>query len=219
MRNHLKYAAIVGAIMAPVTTVAAVGTASAHGGGVGRSSAFGISANGLLNIPQTPAVSSASRPKTSSLVSLPGNPLVRLSVLRAHAAPGRAEASVVDLKIAKAAISPKAILSAKLISARCEDGDGVSRLVDVRLAGRRIQAAATPNSTLTVPIDGLAGARLTINKQVRNPDGTLSVTALELAIQALGQSQTIDISSATCAGLPNEAPKPHPVPSDLPVTG
>jgi hypothetical protein len=217
MRNQVKYAAIVGVIMVPLTTAAA--TASADSGGVGRSSAYGIAATGLVNIPATPAVSSVSRPDTASLASLPGNPLVRLSVLRAHAAPGRAEASVVDLTIAKAAISPKAILSAKLISARCEDGEGVSRLVDVRLAGHRIRPAATPNGTLTVPIDGLAGARVTVNKQVRNPDGSLSVTALELAIQALGQSQTIDISSATCAGAPDEAPPPHPVPSDLPVTG
>ena len=59
----------------------------------------------------------------------------------------------------------------------------------------------------------------------RNPDGSTTVTALELYVQALGKSQTIDVSSATCAGRTgaegggDEAPRPHPVPSDLPVTG
>ncbi|GAB2806107.1 hypothetical protein GCM10027176_08820 [Actinoallomurus bryophytorum] len=221
MRKHVKYGAILGALAAPVAVAAIIVPASATGGGA-VSSAFGLSANGLLSVPQTPSVSSASHPNTKSLLSLPGNPLVRFSVLRTKAVPGHAEASVVDLKIAKAAISPKAVLSAKLITARCDDGAGSSRLVDVRLAGRAIQAGASPNSRITVPIEGLGGVQVTVNKQVRNPDGGVTVTALELAVQALGKSQVIDISSATCANAPaapGEAPKPVPVPSDLPVTG
>jgi hypothetical protein len=131
--------------------------------------------------------------------------------------PGHAAASVADLRIAKAAISPNAVLSAKLITAKCDDGVGLSHLVDVRLAGHAIQAGASPNSRITVPVEGLGGVQVTINKQVRNPDGSITVTALELAARALGRSQAIDISSATCAG--GEAPRPTPVPSDLPVTG
>jgi hypothetical protein len=222
MRKHVKYGAILGALAAPVAVAAVVVPASATGGGGAVSSAFGLSANGLLSIPQTPSVSSASPPSTKSLVSLPGNPLVRFSVLRTKAVPGHAEASVVDLKVAKAAISPKAVLSAKLITARCDDGAGSSRLVDARLAGRAIQAGASPNSRITVPIEGLGGVQVTVNKQVRNPDGGVTITALELAVEALGKSQVIDISSATCANAPaapGEAPKPVPVPSDLPVTG
>jgi hypothetical protein len=223
MRKHLKYGAIVGALAAPVAAaavVAAVPAASATSGDGASSAAFGISATGLLNIPQTPAVTSASRRNTRSVASLPGTPLVRLSLLRTSAVPGHSEASVADLKIAKAAISPKAVLSAKLITAKCDDGAGSSRLVDVRLAGRSIQAGGSPNSTLTVPVEGLGGVQVTVNKQVRNPDGSVTITGLELAVQALGKSQTIDISSATCAGqAPGEAPKPVPVPSDLPVTG
>jgi hypothetical protein len=221
MRKHVKYGAILGAFAAPVAVAAIVVPAAATGGG-GVSSAFGLSADGLLSIPQTPSVSSASHPNARSLLSLPGNPLVRFSVLRTKAVPGHAEASVVDLKVAKAAISPNAVLSAKLITARCDDGAGSSRLVDVRLAGRAIQAGASPNSRLTVPVEGLGGVQVTVNKQVRNPDGTVTITALELAVEALGKSQVIDISSATCANgpaAPGEAPKPVPVPSDVPVTG
>jgi hypothetical protein len=215
MRQHLKYAAMAGILLTPI---GAVGSASATSGR-SPSSAFGISASGPLSIPRTPSVSSASRPNTKSLTSLPGNPPVQLAIVRTRATPGHAEASVVDLRIAKAAIIPTAVLSAKLITAGCDGGSGRSRLVDVRLAGRSIQAGASPNSRLTVPVQGLGGMAVTINKQVRNGDGTLTVTALELAVQALGKSQTIDISSVTCAGAPGEAPKPTPVPSDLPVTG
>jgi hypothetical protein len=164
-------------------------------------------------------VSSADRPNTKSIASLPGNPLVHLSVVRVKAVAGHSEASVADLKVAKAAISPKAVLSAKLIAARCDDGAGSSRLVDVRLAGRGIQAGGSPNSRLTVPVEGLGDVQVTVNKQVRNADGTVTVTGLELAVRALGKSQVVDISSATCAGAPGEAPRPTPVPSDLPVTG
>ena len=216
MRGHLKYAAIAGAVAAPLAVAAVAGPASATGGG-DVSSAYGISASGLLNIPRTPVVTSDSRPSTRSVVSLPGNPLVRLSVMRTRAVPGHAEASVVDLRIAKAAISPGSVLSAKLIAARCDGGAGSSRLVDVRLAGRAIEAGTSPNSSLVVPVEGLGGVQVTINKQVRNPDGTTTITALELAVRALGRSQVVDISSATCAG--GEAPRPSPVPSDLPVTG
>jgi hypothetical protein len=228
MRTHfIKYAAIAGVLAAPL---AAAAPASATSDGTG--SAFGISATGLVNIPQTPMVTSSAQPTHKSLAELPNNPLVQLSILRAQATPGHSEASVVDLKIAKVvpstklAVSPQAVLSAKIITARCDGNAGSSKLVDVQLAGHSIQAGASPNSTITVPVQGLGGVQVTINKQVRNADGSLTVTALELAVQALGKSQTIDISSATCSagqahtpGMPGEAPKPTPVPSDLPVTG
>lgn len=216
MRKHVKYGAVAGVLAAPLAVAAVVVPASATSGG-DTSSAYGISATGLINIPRTPAVNSASRPNNRSVMSLPNNPLVSLSILRTHAVPGRAEASVVDLKIAKAAISAKAALSAKLITARCDDGAGSSRLVDVRLGGRAIQAGASPNSRLMVPVEGLGDVQVTINKQVRNPDGSTTVTAVELAARALGKSQLMDISSVTCAG--GEAPRPTPIPSDLPVTG
>lgn len=219
MRKKLKYAAIAGAVAAPMAamTVAVPASAARTGGGPAPSSAYGISAEGLLPIPRTPEVTSESRPFARSVASIPGNPLVRLSVLRVRALPGHAEASVVDLRVAKAAISPEAVLTAKLISARCDDGLGSSRLVDVRLAGRAIQVGAAPNSRITVPVAGVGGVQVTVNKQVRNPDGSITVTGLELGVQALDHSQTIDVSSATCAG--GEAPRPHPVPSNLPVTG
>ena len=220
--NMTKYVAIAGVIAAPLAATASATAAPAtstpdHGG---TSSAYGIAASGLLNIPQTPIVSSRSGPSRRSLVSLPGNRLVSVSVLRAQAVAGHSEAAVADLKVLKAAIAPNAALSAKLITARCDDGDGMAKLVDVRLGGRAIEAVDRPNSDFTVPIQGVGVVNVTANKQVRNPDGSLTVTALELFIRALGKTQRVDIASATCqSGGPSEAPKPNPVESNLPVTG
>jgi hypothetical protein len=216
--SMVKYAAISGAVLASAAAIV-VPAASATSGG-GPSEAFGVAAAGLVNIPRTPEVTSASRPFSRSVAEVPGNPLVHVSLIRTRTIPGHADASVADLKVAKAAISPHAVLTAKLISARCDDGVGDSRLVDVELAGRAIEAGATPNSRLTVPVEGIGEVQVTVNKQVHNPDGSLTVTALELAVRALGTSQPVAVSSATCAGAPSgEAPRPTPVPSDLPVTG
>lgn len=241
MHMHLiKYAAIAGVLAAPI---AAAGPASATT--AGSSSAYGISATGLVTIPQTPSVNSTTAPHVQSVASLPNNPLVQVSVLKARANGGHSEASVVDLKVAQAAITKTTVLSAKVITSKCDNGAGSSKLVDVKLADRTIQAGASRNSTITIPVQGVGGVRVTINKQVRNPNGSLTVTGLELAVQALGKTQVIDIASATCAAgqsptspptsgnggtsdpskagnpqnPPAEAPAPTPVNSDLPVTG
>lgn len=209
---HLtKYAMIAGALATPLV-IAAPATANGHG----PASAFGISANGLMNIPQTPVVYTSSRPVRKNLTELPANPLVHLRALNVDAAPGHARASVLDLHLTKA------VLSASVITAKCESGNGSSELSNVVLAGHRLRASAHPNSALSIPVDRLGAVSVVINKQVRNGDGTLTVTGLELSLPlATGGGETISISSATCGEVnpPGKAPKPTPVHSDLPVTG
>lgn len=231
--THLtKYVAVAGALGVPLALAAPAG---ATGGGGG--SAFGVSASGLVNLPPLPAVSSAAQPHDKSLAELPPNPLVQLKILHVSATPGRARASVADLKIAKAA------LSAHLITARCAGGHGSSQLVRASLAGHRLAVGAAPNSTVAVQVHGVGTVSVTLNKQVRDANGRLTVTAIALSLPiAPGTIQTVDISSATCgvaggppgdpgepttspsptptpSAPPGEAPTPTPVPGDLPVTG
>ncbi|GAA4630355.1 hypothetical protein GCM10023196_055390 [Actinoallomurus vinaceus] len=224
-------AAIAGALATPL---ALTGTASAA---TGTGSAYGVAATGLVAIPQTPAVTATA---DKSLVSLPANPLIDVKVLHVTAKPAYARASVVDLEIAKAA------LTAHLVTATCKGGRGVSRLADARIGDHRLAVYAAPNSALSVPVQGLGTVGVTLNKQTRNPDGSLTVTAIEVR---LTDAQTISVSSATCdaggSGTPSQpptpppgqptgkpipaptspttppgqAPKPTPVPGDLPVTG
>jgi hypothetical protein len=222
--------AIAGAVATPLAL--AVPAASADSGGTG--SAYGIAAAGpLVNIPPTPSVQA---PGKKSLLRLPANPLIRLGLLDVSAKPGHARASVVDLRLVKGA------LSAHLITARCDNGRGSSALARASLAGHRLAAHASPNTRLSVLVNGLGTVSVTLNKQVRTADGRLTVTALEVGLPlGPGKRQVVDISSASCSAAPGtpppsatptppaptspaptspgEAPKPTPVPSNLPVTG
>jgi hypothetical protein len=207
---RLKYlttcVAIAGALTAPVI-IAANASADTTGG---VSSAYGVSATGLVNLPAIPTASSVSGPKDKSLVELPPNPLVKLKVLHTTATARGSRASVVDLKVVKAS-----------------------------LGGHKLAVDAAPNSAVNIPVQGLGAVSVVLNKQVHNPDGSLTVTAIEVKLGLVGgKGQAIDISSATCAAgdatppntpgspttpptttPPGEAPAPTPVPSDLPVTG
>lgn len=219
--------AIAGALAVPVAIAATSASATPTGG---TSSAYGLSATGLVNVPAIPAVNSAAGAHDKSLAELPPNPLVKLKVLHTTAVADRSRASVVDLEVAKAA------LSAHLITAKCVGGKGSSHLVRASLAGKRLAADAAPNSTVEVPVKGIGAVSVVLNKQVHNPDGSLTVTAISVKLGlAAGKAQSIDISSATCAAgapsshgtptppstgtPPGQAPVPTPVPSDLPVTG
>jgi hypothetical protein len=220
--------AIAGALAVPAAIAATTASASPA---AGTSSASGLSATGLVNVPAIPAANSATGVHDRSLAELPPNPLVKLKVLHTSAVAGRSRASVVDLRVVKAA------LSAHLITATCSRGQGSSHLVKASLGGKRLAADAAPNSTVAVPVQGLGTVSVVLNKQAHNPDGSLTVTAIEVKLTlATGKAQTIDISSATCSAggvatppitpgptptgtPPGQAPVPTPVPSDLPVTG
>jgi hypothetical protein len=175
-------------------------------------SAYGLAASGLVAIPATPAVAATA---DKSLAELPANPLIDVKLLHTTARPAFARASVLDLRVAKAA------LTAHLITATCNNGTATSHLAGARLAGHALAANAAPNSALTVPVQGLGTAAVVLNKQTGNADGSLTVTAIEATLPVgPGRTQTLSVSSATCAGAPSgPAPKPTPVPSNLPVTG
>jgi len=229
LSNIARYAAIAGALAAPLALV--VPAASATTGGTG--SAYGIAAAGpLVNLPPTPSVQAPGR---NSGARLPANPLIHLRLLDVAAKPGHARASVADLRVVKSA------LTAHLIVARCYNGRGSSDLARVSLAGRRLKAHASPNTRISILVRGLGTVAVTLNKQVRTAGGGLTVTALEISLPlGPGRQQVVDVSSASCSAgsgtpstppptatpapsptssAPGEAPKPTPVPSNLPVTG
>ncbi|MEO3823229.1 hypothetical protein [Actinomadura sp. B10D3] len=227
-----KCAAVAGALALPFTL--GVPTASATGS---AGSASAISASGPVALPAIPAVTSAAQqPERKSVAELPANPLLEARLLNAAAGSGYARASVADLKAVKLG------LSAHLVTAKCKDGTGVSNLVKARLNGRTLKAAATPNTTVHVNVPQVGNATVTLNRQVRAADGTLTVTAIEVSATIAGKTQTVSIASATCgkgtpsqpgqpsepsdpgtpsspATPPGEAPTPTPIPGDLPVTG
>lgn len=234
LQSLTKCAAVAGALALPFTLGAPA--ASATSGGAG--SAFAISATGAVAIPATPSVTStAQQPERKSVAELPANPLVEARLLNAAAWSGHARASVADLKVARLG------LTASAVTAKCENGNGISHLVKAKLNGRTLKAAATPNTTVNVTVPQLGNATVTLNRHVRDKDGNLTVTAIEVSATIAGKTQTLSIASAACgkggqpgqpgqpsepsdpgtpsspATPPGEAPTPTPIPGDLPVTG
>jgi hypothetical protein len=239
LKRLSSYAAVAAAFATPLAL-----TAPASATATGSGSAFGIAASGLVSITPTPSVSSsAQKPATAHLAELSANPLARAGVLNVSAWAGHGRAGVADVRLAEIG------LSASAVTAKCENGNGVSHLVKAMLGGRKLAVAASPNTAITVPVQGVGSVAVTLNKQVRNAQGALTVTALELSVKlSQAKAQTISIASVTCAktspgtptkpttpnkpnmpgkpGTPTppgtpaaEAPTPTPVNSDLPVTG
>ncbi|MEU6645053.1 choice-of-anchor P family protein [Saccharomonospora sp. NPDC046836] len=160
-------------------------------------SAYAIAATGLLTIDPTPYVDDSNGAAEQSLASLnlPGN-LVGLDLLNARAGEGYAKASVADLRVDVSSLGQlgltEPLVSAQAIEASCEDGVATSSLARVAVAGVTVDVTAPPNTGIDIP--GLASVLL--NKQVTNPDGSVTVTALSVKVSEL---QTLDIASATCA--------------------
>jgi hypothetical protein len=210
-----KITTVAGVLAAPL---AVAGPASSATTGA-PDSAYGIAATGLVPIAPLPSATSASQPNHKSLLELPANPLVQAKVLSAAATPGKARASVADLRVAQIA------LSAHLITAKCVNGKGNSLLTKVVLNGQVLKTGAAPNSAVTVGLDKLGSASVIVNKQVRDSYGRLTVTAVELSVPlGPGKVTTISIASATCGAMtaptpPGAAPVPTPVTGNLPVTG
>jgi hypothetical protein len=236
LRHVTKYVAVA-AVVTPVTIFAPASSASADGTG----SAYGLSATGAVRVAPVPLVHATPghKPTRKSLVELAPNPVLAASALNAAAAPGQSRASVADLKLHQVG------LTASLITATCTNGHGRSSLVNVVLNGRKLAVGAAPNTVIAVAPKNVGVAphivKVVINKQVRNPDSTLTVTAVEVSVSlGAGKLETVNIASATCGTKPGEpappsapatpssppsaenpgtAPAPTPVPGDLPVTG
>ncbi|MEO5876011.1 MAG: choice-of-anchor P family protein [Streptosporangiaceae bacterium] len=177
-------------------------------------SAYGLSAEGLIAVAPTPwVVSTTEDTVTKSLVTVPANPLLRGTVNNATASLARASASVVDVAVIALG------LQASAIKASCDGGVGGASLADVRLGGQQIPLYPPVNFALNVPLGSLGGAEVTLNRQVRNRDGSLTVTAVHVNVVLAGATtQSIDIAKVTCFRA-QAAPAPDFVPGTLPVTG
>jgi hypothetical protein len=188
------------------------------------SSATGILTSGLGLAPVS-TVSSNGKAEDSSLLSTPSIPALTASVLHVFAdgAQGTARASAADLNIGGSQ------LIASLVTASCKPGGGNATLLNAIVGGHAIPVAPPPNTTIAVPPGAGHIVAITLNKQVKNSQGGLTVTALEVQLGTGSAQKTIDISTANCAAPTTTtahtspavpaAPAPVPLRGDLPVTG
>ena len=143
-----------------------------------------------------------------------------------------AETTVADIELAEVVAPREAgvqqltepILAAEAITATCAaDLTGVSgstTLVGASVLGTALDAEPDPNTELEVVSSDLATVGVTLNRQVQNSDGSLSVTALVLEIN-VGEgliTGTLEIGPATCGVVEGEVPSPAPAPVPAPVS-
>ena len=207
-------AAAVGA--ATVVTTLVLGTTTGIAA-PGTSSAFGVSAEGLIPIEPTPFVESTDgSEQTEDLANVPlgANGEIRAATLKAGDDTASVELVGVDLSADQGAIS------AKVINVACEGDSGTVNIADLTIGGQKVVLPPPDQNPVNETIEVPGVAKITYNKQVTNEDGTFTVTGLE--VDLVEGTQTISLGSATCGGTDENgpsAPKPTPIETDLPVTG
>jgi hypothetical protein len=188
-------------------TLAPEASATGNQGGK-ENSAFALSAAGLLKIDPIPAVDDSDGFSQNSVAkfALPGG-AVTADVLNGQAGAGQARASILDVSVNLSILTgklAKPVLKATAIEAKC-DGDKVSSsLAKASIGDKTLDVAGPANTTVGVP--GLAS--VTLNKQTKNKDGSVTVTAIELNVDGI---QKVDLASVTCAGgTPTSTPTTTP---------
>jgi hypothetical protein len=112
------------------------------------------------------------------------------------------------------------LLAAELITATCSSDlggvTGSSTLVDADVLGTALEEEPAPNTEIEIGIPNVAEIDVTLNRQVENPDGSLSVTALVLEIvvatEFLDVTGTLQIGPATCGVVEGLIPAEVTVP-------
>jgi hypothetical protein len=173
-------------------------------------SAYAIAADGLINIPKLPdVVGSGDESVVSADLPPEGEAVLSLGLLNASAGEGWSRASTADLELDLAGAP---VIKASLLEVNCDDLNASTKIVGLKVDGEeRAPENQVPANTELAPEQLVNVASITLNKQVENEDGSLTVTAV--SVDLLDSAQTIDISSATCTdggdgGQPTEPTKP-----------
>lgn len=172
-------------------------------------SAYALSANGLIDIGPLAYVENTQGPVSVLSADLPteAQSILSLKVLNAQSAEGKSWSSIAELSLGGGALPKQLNLEAELIKSTCDVDKGMSsKLVGLTVAGQS-QDIAVPANTEVVPEALQDIARVTLNKQVKHDDGSMTVTAVSIqilkgeAIPAQLQEiagETINLASATC---------------------
>lgn len=188
-------AAVIGA--ATAVTALVLGTVTGHAA-AGTSSAFGLSAEGLIPIEPVPTVESTNgTAQTNNLVDVPlgENGQIRAATLTA----GDDTASV-ELAGVKLTGDPGTI-EAKAINVACEGDTGTVSIVDLDLNGTPVVIPPAEDNPVNEVIEVPGVAKITYNQQMTNDDGTFTVNALVIELLSdTDAAQKITLGSATCGG-------------------
>ena len=174
-------------------------------------SAYALSASGLINITKLPHVVGEGKDHLVH-ADLPtgSDRILHAGVFNSAVEEGYAKASTADVELG---LPGAPVISLGLVTAECDDAQGNVSIADLKVDGQEINLDQIKPNTELIP-DPLQGiARITLNKQADNGDGSLTVSAL--SVDLLNGTQTVDLSTATCTET-EEAPAPAPEPAPEP---
>jgi hypothetical protein len=197
--KKLAGAAAVGAVTAVTTLLLGATPALAQDDDSTGDSAFALSAEGVLDINPISPVKSADgtlvHDELLSIGDVAGKYEDDLAVglLTAEAEANRSETVVKEVNLL-------GLLKADLIRTWCDNGEGGLQIVNGSVLGHKLPETAVPGKDLDVsPL-----LKLSLNDQVRETDGSLSVTGIKLTVlpgpEAADETEKLDES--TKAALP-----------------
>jgi hypothetical protein len=197
--KKLAGAAAVGAVTAVTTLLLGATPALAQDDDSTGDSAFALSAEGVLDINPISPVKSADgtlvHDELLSIGDVAGEYEDDLAVglLTAEAEANRSETVVKEVNLL-------GLLKADLIRTWCDNGEGGLQIVNGSVLGHKLPETAVPGKDLDVsPL-----LKLSLNDQVRETDGSLSVTGIKLTVlpgpEAADETEKLDES--TKAALP-----------------
>ncbi|WP_300007440.1 choice-of-anchor P family protein [Pseudonocardia sp.] len=168
---------IAGTVAATAVTALLLGASPAmadENGGYG--SAYAIGATGLIPIEPMKFVESDGELVRDEVLAVGERTELEdagifVGVLNSAAEAGRAESSVLRLELLE-------LLRADVVRTFCDGDEGGVELVNGTLLGQKLPDTPLPETE----INGSPLARVTLNDQVRNTDGSLTVTGLELTL-------------------------------------
>lgn len=170
-RTTFAGAAAVGA--ATAVTALLIGSTAAVADETGpTSSAYGISASGLLTINPTPfAESKDGEPAHDQLLKLEPTKNLSVGVLTVDALGGAARTSVAEVDLL-------GLIKADLITTSCKDGRGALEIVNGSVLGTKLPSH--PISGQKIDVSPLL--TVTLGDETRNDDDSITVTGIELTV-------------------------------------
>jgi hypothetical protein len=106
---------------------------------------------------------------------------------------------------------PSSLLAIDSVNVYCTGDEGAVDIGSLTLLGQKIAVPSTKQS-FTIPAAPLA--KITVNEQTKNADGSFTITALTIDLG--NGAEVIRLASATCAKQAS-TPKPSPTPSPTPT--
>ncbi|WP_424184653.1 choice-of-anchor P family protein [Actinokineospora sp. G85] len=204
-----------GGVLGVAVVVALIASALPASAAPGDGSAYAADVNvTLLNRPAVDigplSPSNTSGPTTNTLASIEVPGVLTTGVVTSSANLNESTGVVhSEAAVAEARLLLGNLGSIGSLKATCDATQagnvGSTALTGVNLLGVSIPGNPAPNTTVSIP-PVLSLASLTFNEQIANPDGSLTVNAVHVRLNALLGSGDLIIGSATCG--PAAAPIP-----------